>query len=246
MNNNILFVTLAGLLSGVVGTMTGSALAYLSNKINQKAISFVMEFSAGLMLSVVSFKLMPQAFLLSNLYISISGLCIGVTFAIIVQHLIKYNKKSQFQQKTILGTGFVLVIGIALHNFPEGLAIGSGYDASLNLGIALAVVIAFHDIPEGMALALPLRLGGYNIKKTLFISFLSGMPTAFGAFLGYWVGGISKQAIGFCLALAGGTMLYIVCGDIIPESKQMYKGRLSAVGNILGFIIGIIICVLFD
>ena len=246
MNNNLFFVTAIGLFAGVIGTVTGAALAFFSSKTNKKSISVIMEFAGGLMLSVVSFKLLPESFLLSSIYVSMFGLCIGVIFAIAIQDFIKYNEKSRFKQSGMLGTGIFIVIGIALHNLPEGLAIGSGYDASLNLGLALTLVIAFHDVPEGMALALPLRLGGYGFKKTLFIAFLSGLPTAVGAFLGFLVGGISKDIISFCLAFAGGAMLYIVCGDIIPESKQMYKGRLSAIGNIIGFIIGIVICVVFN
>ena len=246
LSDNILLITLTGFIAGVVGTVSGAALAFLSKKTGKRFISFIMEMAAGLMLAVVSFELLPQAFTLTSLVISMIGLGIGIAFALLIQNFIKYDSHSKFKSKGIVGTGIVIVIGIGLHNLPEGLAIGSGFDASVSLGLALTLVIALHNIPEGMALALPLRLGGWGITKTMLIAFAAGLPMAVGACLGSLVGGVSKEAVGFCLAFAGGAMLYIVCGDIIPESKELYKGRISAVGNIIGFVLGIIISVALE
>ena len=141
----------------------------------------------------------------------------------------------------LIESGMIIAIGVALHNFPEGLAIGSGFDVSLILGINLALVIAFHDVPEGLAVALPMKAGGLKNVKILLYTCLSGLPTAFGALFGVLVGEISNIAITLCLSFAGGAMLYIVCGDIIPESKRLYGGRISTIGNILGILVGIFI-----
>lgn len=94
-------------------------------------------------------------------------------------------------------------------------------------------------------MAVPMKAGGMGISKTIFLTFLSGVPTAIGAYIGMIIGNISKVAVAACLAFAGGTMSYIISGDLIPESKKMYKGRLPSLFNVLGFTIGIIIVKLF-
>ena len=151
----------------------------------------------------------------------------------------KFNsKKFQTKNNSLLKTGIIVSIGLAIHNIPEGLAIGSGFDASIKLGYSLAIAICFHDIPEGISMALPMRNGGMKIYKIMLYVILSGLATGVGALVGSIIGKISKQVIGFCLSFAAGAMLYIVSGELIPESNNLYKGRFSSLGNILGFILG--------
>ena len=92
-------------------------------------------------------------------------------------------------------------------------------------------------------MSLPLKAGGMANKKVLFYTLLSGIPMGFGALFGAMLGEISKQFITVCLGFAGGAMLYIVCGDMIPESQNLYRGRMSTIGNILGIILGIMISI---
>lgn len=101
-------------------------------------------------------------------------------------------------------------IGLAIHNFPEGLAIGSGFGASLTLGYSLAIAICLHDIPEGISMSVPMKNGGMHPLKVVFYVILSGITTGVGAFFGALVGGISKEIIAMCLSFAAGAMLYIV------------------------------------
>lgn len=129
-------------------------------------------------------------------------------------------------------------IGLAIHNFPEGLAIGSGFEASIKLGYSLAIAICLHDIPEGISMGVPMKNGGMKISKIIFYIIMSGVTTGIGAFFGALVGSISEVVIAMCLAFAGGAMLYIVSGELIPESNNLYKGRFPVLGNIIGFIIG--------
>ena len=133
----------------------------------------------------------------------------------------------------------VILIGLTLHNFPEGLAIGAGFEASSVLGISLAIAIAIHDIPEGIAMGVPMKSGGMKVSKIIFYVIMSGITTGIGAFFGALVGTIGKEVIAICLAFAGGAMLYIVSGELIPESNNLYKGKLPVLGNVMGFIIGI-------
>ena len=150
-----------------------------------------------------------------------------------------YNKKGKVSN-SLLKTGIIVGIGLAIHNFPEGLAIGSGFEASINLGYAVAIAILLHDIPEGLSMAVPMKKGGMTKTKAVILTLLSGVTTGIGAFFGAMVGGISDSIIAICLAFAAGAMLYIVSGELIPESNKIYKGRIGALGNILGFIAGII------
>ena len=94
-------------------------------------------------------------------------------------------------------------------------------------------------------MAVPMKNGGMSIFKTLLITFLSGVPTAIGAYFGMIIGNISEAAVAACLAFAGGTMTYIISGDLIPESKKMYSGRLPSLFNIIGFTIGIVVVKFF-
>lgn len=89
-------------------------------------------------------------------------------------------------------------------------------------------------------MAVPMKNGGMSKQKAIILTLLSGVSTGIGAFFGAIIGGISEGVIGICLAFAAGAMLYIVSGELIPESNNIYKGRMGAIGNILGFIIGIL------
>jgi len=143
------------------------------------------------------------------------------------------------ENNDLLKTGIIVSIGLAIHNFPEGLAIGSGFEASMRLGIGLAIAICLHDIPEGISMAVPMKNGGMSKTKVIFYVILSGITTGVGAFFGAIIGSISQTVIAVCLSFAAGAMLYIVSGELIPESNKLYNGRMSAIGNMIGFIIGI-------
>ena len=88
-------------------------------------------------------------------------------------------------------------------------------------------------------MALPMKNGGMSKSKVIFYVILSGITTGIGAFFGAIIGSISKTIISICLSFAAGAMLYIVSGELVPESNKLYKGRMTAIGNIIGFLIGI-------
>lgn len=95
-------------------------------------------------------------------------------------------------------------------------------------------------------MAVPMKNGGMSKTKVIFYVILSGITTGIGAFFGAIVGSISQAVIAICLSFAAGAMLYIVSGELIPESNKLYKGRMSAIGNMIGFIIGIFATQLWD
>jgi len=97
-----------------------------------------------------------------------------------------------------------------------------------------------HDIPEGISMAVPMKSGGMKKSKVIIYTLFSGITTGIGALFGAVLGNVSENLISTCLAFAAGAMLYIVSCELIPESKKIYRGRFASVGNIIGFILGII------
>ena len=89
-------------------------------------------------------------------------------------------------------------------------------------------------------MAVPMKNGGMKVSKVIFYVILSGITTGIGAFFGAILGGVSQSVISVCLSFAAGAMIYIVSGELIPESNQLYHGRMTAIGNMLGLLIGII------
>ena len=142
--------------------------------------------------------------------------------------------------------GIVMASAIALHNVPEGMTIGVSYAAgdSVTLGRAaliLAVIIGLHNIPEGMAVSVPLISGGMPKWKAVLITAASGIPTILGALLGYALGEIGPMGLTASLGFASGAMLYVVFGEILPQSILMYHSKLPAFSAIVGILAGLLI-----
>lgn len=242
---DIVNTTIIGLFFGTIGTTIGGIIGCFINSKSDKFLSFILSFAAGLMMAVICFDLIPEALEISQMSEAIVGIFIGIIAMIVCDLTVdkKFKKKSKTlnTKNNLLKTGIIVSIGLAIHNIPEGLAIGSGFDASIKLGYSLAIAICFHDIPEGISMALPMKNGGMKIYKIMFYVILSGIATGIGALIGSIVGKVSEQIIAICLSFAAGAMLYIVSGELIPESNKLYKGRMSAIGNMIGFIIGMIV-----
>lgn len=221
--NEILRTTLLGLFFGTFGTTIGGIIGISFKNISNKILSFILEFAAGLMISIVCFDLVPEALELTNLSTVFFGIILGVVSMILCDSIIKnkynVNKKIRKDTNSLLKTGIIVGIGLALHNLPEGLAIGSSFGASYKLGISLALAIALHDVPEGISMAVPMQSGGMKKTKALFYTFASGLTTGIGAFFGAFVGNISQNLISLCLAFAAGAMLYIVSRGINTRIK---------------------------
>ena len=147
---DILKTTLLGLFFGTFGTTMGGIIGCFFNHVSNKFLSFILSFASGLMMAVICFDLIPEALGLANILITIIGICFGIVAMIFCDLLVedKFSKK-QLKANNLLKTGIIVSIGLAIHNFPEGLAIGSGFEASTRLGIGLAIAICLHDIPEG-------------------------------------------------------------------------------------------------
>ena len=143
--------------------------------------------------------------------------------------------------------GLVMAAAIALHNIPEGMVIGASFArtaqaALLNRGgITMAIIIGMHNIPEGMAVAVPLISGGMAKWRSVLITALTGFPTVLGALLGYGVGAMGPAALALSLSFASGAMLYVVFGELLPESILMWRSKVPAAATIVGMLTGLII-----
>ena len=210
----ILKTTILGLFFGTFGTTLGGIIGVVIKKHSNKFLSFILAFASGLMMSVICFDLLPEALGISNIVNVIIGKIIGIVSMIfcdiLVEKKFSVNSKTKGMENNLLKTGIIVSIGLAIHNFPEGLAIGSGFEASLKLGLSLAIAICLHDIPEGISMAVPMKNGGMKISKVIFYVILSGITTGIGAFFGAIIGSISQVVISICLSFAAGAMLYIV------------------------------------
>lgn len=217
----ILKTTLLGLFFGTFGTTLGGIIGVTIKKHSNKFLSFILAFASGLMMSVICFDLLPEAFGISKITTVVFGTIVGIIAMIFCDLLVekKFNNKMEKSTNNLLKTGIIVSIGLAIHNFPEGLAIGSGFEASIKLGLSLAIAICLHDIPEGISMAVPMKNGGMKIGKVIFYVILSGITTGIGAFFGAIIGGISQAVIAFCLSFSAGAMLYIVSRRVNTRIK---------------------------
>ena len=143
--------------------------------------------------------------------------------------------------------GLVMAAAIALHNVPEGMVIGASFARTEDQiltnrgGLIMALVIGLHNIPEGMAVAVPLISGGMSKWRSVAVTALSGAPTILGALAGFLIGTIGPTALVISLSFASGAMLYVVFGELLPESILMWKSKLPAALAVLGMLTGLII-----
>ncbi len=230
-----IYIGLIGLLVGVVGTGLGGILAIAIKKTN-KIYSFLMGLTGGFILFIVSFHLFPEAFYLGGVELTIFGTVLGISIILGIEVLL-----DKFSFLPFMKTGLILGIGIAIHNFPEGLALGSTLVGVSDFGIMLSFAMLLHNIPEGMTMAIPLSLNRTNKFKILLLSMLTGIPTGLGAYLGASLGAMSNNIVPISLSMAGAIMLYIVCDEIVPKGKSLYQGKISSVAVVVGFILGIVI-----
>ena len=144
--------------------------------------------------------------------------------------------------------GLVMMSAIAIHNLPEGMVIGASYagtDIMKSLftgsGFIMAIVIGLHNIPEGMAVSVPLISGGMGKPKAVLLTALSGLPTVFGALIGFALGEINDIMLVLSLGFASGAMLYVVFGELLPESILMWRSKLPAFAIFAGMIVGFLL-----
>ena len=163
------------------------------------------------------------------------------------EHKKEYEQtKKQKSRRQLFIAGLVMAFAIALHNFPEGMVIGASYASDevaggVSSGLATAIVIGLHNVPEGMAVSVPLVAGGMKKWKATILTAITGAPTILGAMLGYFLGMLSPVSLALSLSFASGAMLYVVFGELLPESILMWRSKAPAFAMLVGLLVGVII-----
>ena len=251
-------IIIMSLFAGVVGMGLGGLITAIFGSRTEKMISIFLSLAGGVMVSIVLIELIPEAIEYSNVWIAIFGLIIGALMVLILNNImdrISKTDKSKLHEtyadffhssevmdnrKSMLRSGMIMLFAIALHNIPEGLAMGAAGYHDAALGLTLAIMIGLHNVPEGMAISAPLISGGFSKIKTTVLVMLTGATTVFGAIAGVFIGGISDIALALSFSVAGGAMLYVVFGEILPQSIVTNKDRIPAIFALVGIIAGLL------
>ena len=155
-------------------------------------------------------------------------------------------KKLEFQ-KHMRYSGLLILIGLTIHNAPEGIATGVGFLATTALGFSLAFAITLHNIPEGLAIAVPLMQAKYGRRRILIISLFSGMVEPCACLIALLLlQNVSTIILAFFLAFAGGAMIYVTSDELIPESHKHGYEHEATIGLLLGFILMLVLTITFQ
>ena len=258
--NIYLQILITTALTGVGGLALGGLLAVLVHGPSDRQMSLLLRFTAGIMLGVVCFDLIADAREQMNMVAVIVWIVVGflATFLLncwINQHAHHVHSHAGSDDSheetgmcacgghTLHTAGVVLAAAVALHNMPVGMAIGATFagetHAGTHAGIIAALIIALHNLPEGMSIAAPLLSGGARPARAVMLAAVSGIPTIFGALLGYSVGAVNGALLGISMCFAAGAMLYVVLGELLPEAEQLWRHRLSGIATLAGFLLGL-------
>jgi len=209
------------ILISVSGSLIGSLLGVIK-KPSEKFLYNMMAFAGGVMLSISFLELIPESIKLSNVWIAIAGIILGCFVMFVLDKLISHIHPGLLQpekETMVKRTALYLMIGIALHHFPEGMAIAIGTVSGAKTGIVMALVIAIHDIPEGICTSAPY----FYITKKRLKAFLISTSTVIPTVLGFLVANqlyqqISNNYVGLIIGVTAGLMIYITSDEIIPAS----------------------------
>jgi len=225
---------IAGLLTGV-----GALIAIAIKNPSDKLLSVSLGFAAGIMLGISTFSLIPESIELGNLYYCALGFVSGAGFLGLLDYILPHIHKNEVEYDDYKKMGYFIALGIAVHNLPEGVAIGVSNEVSSAMGFYMAVAIGIHNIAEGLSVAMPLSLSP-NIKKSeiLFITTMTGLVTFFGTFIGTAIVNISSFFVSASLAFAAGAMIYITSAELIPKSHRSHS-KYANIGVVTGILLSL-------
>jgi len=231
------YIILLSLVAGLATTF-GAFCVMILGKPGERFFSFLLGSAGGIMLAIVILDLLPSALAQGNILTVILGCFLGLlamfSLDFLLSQIYSFSSNKENRAQELKKMGYLIAVGIAMHDLPEGMAIAVGYSATAQLGLLIALAIGLHNIPEGMAIAAPLHMAGMKRKKILFINILISIFTPLGGIIGYFLVHISQHFISILLALAAGCMTYIVSHELIPEAMKKHP-NFSRLGISLGF-----------
>lgn len=241
MNTNLAFTlsTLAGL-----STILGTFVIFFSKK---KTLNFLIggiSFASGVMFFLSIFDLIPESItFLKSTYqiipcILLTGifLSIGVILSITVDKLFP----STFNEKTLYKLGLITMIGIMIHNIPEGMATFITTNENIKLGVSITIAITMHNIPEGISIALPIYYYTKSKKKAFLYTTICGLSEPLGALLAYLFLTPSTITLGIIYAIIAGIMIHISMYELLPNANKYKRYKITYIFYILGLILVLI------
>ncbi len=232
-------------------------MGFVFERFAEKYSGMVLSLAAGVMLSTSVYNLIYTSvndFGEYNALVSVIGvfcgaLSVGLLDLSVKKMMIIYDSKKGdiLKNNKQLHRILLFVAAVALHNFPEGLAAGVGFGTG-NISDALTVAgsIAIQNLPEGMVIISPMLSVGIGKNKTFLIAVLTGFSEIIGTLLGFFAVSFSNKILPFALSFAGGTMLQVICSDMIPETQNGYHNKCGSYLLIIGFCIMLLADILIN
>lgn len=231
---------------GVGGaTIVGSAIGFIFKDLSHRFTDIILSFAAGVMLAAAVLGLVLPSLEYGGeygLWITIAGIFVGALALNVVDKLVPHVHKlvgvdgETHPDTANVSKVLLFVMAIAIHNFPEGIAAGVGFGAG-NVAEAMIIAggIALQNIPEGMVIIGPMLAAGISPKKTFTCAMITGLVEVVGTLVGYWAVSIATAILPFALAFAGGTMLYVISDEMIPETHAHGSERGATYALLVGF-----------
>lgn len=233
---------------GVGGaTLVGAVIGFLFKNPSHRFNDIILSFAAGVMLAAAVVGLIIPSVSYGegkfSIIVTVVGIFAGAICLNLIDRLVPHLHKmtgvdiEAHPEKTEkLGKVLLFVIAIAIHNLPEGIAAGVSFGSG-NIGQALTVAggIALQNIPEGMVIIAPMISAGVSKRRTFLIALATGVIEVVGTFIGYFAVSVSSAVLPFALAFAGGTMLYVISDEMIPETHAHGNERAATYSLLGGF-----------
>ena len=241
---------------GVGGaTVIGAIIGFVFKDISHKFSDIVLSFAAGVMLSAAVFGLiMPSLEHDGNfaLLITVAGIFAGALALNMIDRLVPHLHKMagddiENHRATNLSKVLLFVSAIAIHNLPEGIAAGVGFGSGdTTQALIIAGGIALQNIPEGMVIIGPMLAAGVKPRRTFLIAMMTGFVEVVGTLIGYFAVSVASFVLPFALAFAGGTMLYVISDEMIPETHAHGSERGATYSLLVGFCLMLAVDVLLS
>lgn len=225
-----------------LSTLFGSFIVFFMKKRNQVHLNIAMGFAAGVMIFISFTELLRESIFNIGYSSAMASFFAGILLIFLIDSIIphEYEKEGQCDKSHKLSRcSTLLVIGITIHNFPEGIAVFFSSLANIKLGIAMAVAVALHNIPEGIAIAMPIFHSTNNKKRAFVYSFLSGIAEPIGALVAWFFLGsiMNTMILNVILAGVAGIMVYISFEELLPYAYNIKDNRTTVFGILLGMVI---------